>query len=277
VFILGSTGMAGHMVARYLSSLKKYSLIDCSLEKLNENTIVLNVENKDLVKQILEENRPDVVINCIGLLIKESAEKPSLAIYLNSFLPHFLSELGVQLNYKLIHLSTDCVFSGKKGGYLENDLKDGEDHYAKTKALGEVVNEKDLTFRISIIGPELKEKGTGLFHWFMDQKGTINGFTNVFWTGITTLELAKAIDKAIEINLSSIYHLVPEEKISKYDLLSLMNEIWGRDVEILKYDDYKSDKSLINSRKDILYKVPNYREMLTELHEWMKNWDYKYY
>lgn len=269
--------MAGHMITRYLASLNKYEIIDASLEKLTENTIILNVENKELLNELLNENKPNIVINCIGLLIKASEENPSLAIYLNSFLPHYLSELGDKLNYKLIHLSTDCVFSGKKGGYHENDVRDGEDHYARTKALGEIINDKHLTFRTSIIGPELKTEGTGLLHWFLTKKDTIKGFSKVYWTGLTTLELAKAIDQAIEQDLTGLYHLVPDHKISKYNLLKLISEIKGMSIKILKDEEYISDKSLINNRKDFNYQVPDYRKMLIELFDWMKNWSYKQY
>lgn len=269
--------MAGHMVTRYLRSLNKYSIFDVSLDKMNKNTILINVENKVLVKKVLNKIKPDIVINCIGLLIKDSAEKPAMAIYLNSFFPHYLSELGNIFNFKLIHLSTDCVFSGKKGNYSESDMPDGEDHYAKTKLLGEIINQRDLTFRTSIIGPEINKNGTGLFHWFLSQTGTVKGFTNVYWTGVSTLELAKVIDKAIDQDLASLYHLVPEEKISKYDLLKLIKEIWGKDIEILKSGEYQNDKSLINTRKDFICNIPSYYEMLFELHEWMKDWNYEFY
>ncbi len=269
--------MAGHMVTRYLRSLNKYEIFNASLDKLDKTTIKIDVENKNLVKKVLNKIKPNIVINCIGLLIKDSAEKPAMAIYLNSFFPHYLSELGKILNFKLIHLSTDCVFSGKKGNYSESDVPDGEDHYAKTKLLGEIINQRDLTFRTSIIGPEINKNGTGLFHWFLTQTGNIKGFTNVYWTGVTTLELAKVIDKAIEQELNSLYHLVPNEKISKFDLLNLINEIWEKEIEIIKFEDNRSDKSLINSRKDFNYNIPTYRKMLTELYTWMKEWDYNYF
>jgi len=265
------------MVTRYFRSLNKYEIFNASLDKLDKTTILINVENKDLVKKLLDKIKPNIVINCIGLLIKDSAENPALSIFINSFFPHFLSELGKVIGFKLIHLSTDCVFSGNKGNYSENDLKDGEGYYAKTKALGEIINQRDLTFRTSIIGPEIKKTGTGLFHWFFTQTGIIKGFTNVYWTGVTTLELAKAIDKAIEKGVNSLYHLVPDEKISKFDLINLINEIWGRNIEILKNKDYQSDKSLINNRKDYNFNIPTYRKMLFELYEWMEKWDYDSY
>ncbi len=269
--------MAGHIITRYLETLNKYEIINASRSKLNERTKLVDAENQDSLKNLLVEQKPNYIINCLGVLVKASTDHPDLAIYINSYLPYYLSELGNRLKYKLIHLSTDCVFSGDKGDYSESDHKDGRDMYARTKALGEVVNHKDLTFRTSIIGPELKKEGTGLFHWFMTQKSTISGYKRVLWTGVTTLELAKAISKAIDENLSSLYHLVPDTKISKYDLLCLLKEIWGKNVQILKDEKIKQDKSLINHRTDFTFKVKNHREMLEELHVWMKNWDYPYY
>jgi len=269
--------MAGHVITRYLESLEKYYVINCSRSKLNKKTIKINVFNPKLVNKILIAKRPDVVINCIGILVKESNENPDRAIYVNSYFPHLLEKWGRELNFKLIHLSTDCVFSGKKGNYLENDLPDASDFYGRSKALGEIINDKDLTFRTSIIGPELKINGTGLFHWFLTQKDFIYGYCNVFWTGITTLELAKAIDKAIEQDLISLYHLVPNQKISKYQLLNLINEIWNLKIKILEDFSHQSDKSLVNTRNDFKYEIPSYREMLIELYNWMKNWKYEHY
>lgn len=277
VLIFGSTGMAGHVITRYLESLSKYRIIDVSRSRLNDKTIIIDVKNGELVKNLIIDESPDIVINCIGTLIKESEEYPDLAIYINSYFPHFLEKLGILFNFKLIHLSTDCVFSGEKGGYLETDFKDGKDFYSRSKALGEVINNIDLTFRTSFVGPEFKKKGSGLFHWFMSQTGKIYGYNNVYWTGITTLELAKSIDHAIDVDLKSLYHLVPENKISKYQLIKLFKEIWDKNIEILKDKKHISDKSLINSRKDFNYKSPDYRTMLIELSEWMKSWDYKYY
>ncbi len=269
--------MAGHVITRYLESLKKYKVINISRSRSNDKTIIVDVENREFVKKIVSNEKPDVVINCIGVLIKESEEHPDRAIYINSYFPHYLEKLGKKINFKLIHLSTDCVFSGEKGGYSETDFKDGKGFYAQSKALGEIINDKDLTFRTSIIGPELKEKGTGLFHWFMKQTEKVFGFNNVYWTGVTSLELAMAINRAIEVDLKSLYHLVPEKAISKYELLKLFKEIWKRPIKILKDDKHVNDKSLINHRKDFDYKVPDYRIMLIKLFEWMKNWEYKHY
>lgn len=269
--------MAGHVITRYFESLNKYKITNIALEKLNDKTIIANVEEKQLVKEIISKYKPHIIINCIGLLVKASLNHPDLAIYLNSFFPHYLAKLGREMKFKLIHLSTDCVFSGHKGDYSEYDFKDAEDMYGRTKALGEIINNKDLTFRLSIIGPEIRENATGLFHWFLTQKGEISGYSKVYWTGVTTLELAKAIDSAIEQNLTSLYHLVPKKKISKFELLNLIKEVWRKSIKIKKVDEPKLDKSLINNRKDFKYEIPDYRKMLTELYEWMKNWNYRKY
>ncbi|MCD4743900.1 MAG: hypothetical protein K8R67_15670, partial [Desulfobacteraceae bacterium] len=131
---------------------------------------------------------------------------------------------------------------------------------------------RDITIRTSIIGPELKTKGAGLLHWFLNQNDEINGFENVLWTGVTTLELAKAIDECIKQNISGLYNLSSENKISKYELLDLFKEVWDKNnIIINRFPDYKSDKSLCNTRVDFDFKVKDYKTMLQELHEWMQN------
>ena len=120
-------------------------------------------------------------------------------------------------------------FSGKEGSYTEDSFKNGIGFYAQSKALGEVINTKDLTFRTSIIGPELKQNGIGLFHWFMNQSGDVSGYKEAFWSGVTTIELAKAIDQAIDQKLTGLYHLVNNNKISKYDLLDYINTVFRND------------------------------------------------
>ncbi|MHA1725125.1 MAG: dTDP-4-dehydrorhamnose reductase family protein [Promethearchaeota archaeon] len=278
ILIFGSTGMAGHVITRYFKSLNKYEIFNSSRSRLDEDTHVIDVlNNREDIINFIERLRPDIIINCIGVLIRESELYPDQAIYINSYFPRFLENLGKKSQFKLIHLSTDCVFSGERGNYSETDIKDGKTMYARTKSLGEVINKKDLTIRTSIIGPELKSRGEGLFHWFFNQKNEIKGYNKVYWTGITTLELAKAIDAAVEEDLSGLYHLVPNNKISKHELLNLIKKIWNLPIKIIKSDVPVSDKSLINTRTDFSYNIPDYEDMLRELHEWMKNYNYQYY
>ena len=271
VLVLGCKGMAGHVITTYLESLGTYDVwglargIDSGQKLIN-----LDVSNTKELESILDDGSFDVVINCIGLLNKTAEDNPELAVWFNSYFPQLLASLGKKYHFKLIHISTDCVFSGKEGPYKEDSFKNGIGFYAQSKALGEVVNSKDLTFRTSIIGPELKPDGIGLFNWFMNQAGVISGFTEVFWTGVTTIELAKAINEAIIEELTGLYQLSNNTKICKYDLVRDFNRVFKRnEVKITPNSDYKIDKSLINSRKDFNYNVPIYSTLIEEMKEWM--------
>lgn len=272
IMILGSSGMLGHMVYTYLKKTGKYKIKDTSFPfRFSDSSKLLDVTNKLAVEQYILSEKPEIVVNCIGILIKGSISDPSNTIYLNSYFPHQLSKLLQQWGGKLIHISTDCVFSGDKGYYSEVDFTDARDTYGLSKILGEVVNDHDLTIRTSIIGPELKPDGEGLFHWFSRQKGKINGYTKAYWSGVTTLELSKAIDAAIVQNLSGLHHLSSGEKISKNDLLQLIKKIWNRyDIQIEPSDCKTVDKSLITSHNDFNYKVNSYEQMLIDLCEFMK-------
>jgi len=169
-------------------------------------------------------------------------------------------------------MSTDCVFSGRTGGYIETSFRDGESFYDRTKALGELENEKDLTFRNSIIGPDKREKGIGLFNWFMKQEVQIYGFTKAIWTGVTTITLAKAMEQALKENLTGLYNLVNNETISKYELLKLFNRFMKNDeIKILPNDNLSLNKSLVNTRTDFTFKVPGYDIMIAEMKEWIEN------
>jgi len=268
VVVLGVRGMAGHIIAKYLDQCGKYEIFGVARNKGEYVHSQMDVLDHVLLEGYIKEISPDIVINSVGMLVSQSNDDVVSAIKTNALLPHELATLGNKLNFKLIHLSTDCVFSGRDGGYTEQSPKDGLDNYAKSKALGEVCNKKDLTIRTSIIGPELKN-GTGLLNWFFRQEGNIRGYTHAYWTGVTTLELAKAIDAMIEQNITGLYHLCPKEKISKYDLLHLFKKVWQKRIEIEPFDDYAIDKSLICTREDFSYRDLSYEQMLIELKEWM--------
>lgn len=270
ILVIGANGMAGHVVATFLK--ENNFLVDTlsARNKLDDNTVLMDVTNTPKFKNFLKNNEYDVVINCIGLLVKQSEEHKDLAVALNSYLPHFLEEFYKSTNTRVIHLSTDCVFSGKNAPYNEKSWYDGDLFYDRTKALGEIINNKDLTFRMSIIGPDIQKSGVGLFNWFYAQTGIIDGYTGAIWTGVTTIELARAIKAAIEQNLTGLYHLVPNESISKYDLLELFVKVFNRkDIKINPSDSNTLDKTLINTRNDFKYSIPNYEKMLTEMKKWI--------
>lgn len=271
ILIIGSKGMAGHMIKNYLESRNKYEVYSTFRKKeneiLNEKEFDLDAFNTEKLREILNTVKPDFVINCIGILNQFAEENPDIAIYVNGYFPHLLDRLSKEYGYKLIHITTDCVFSGKKGNYTENDFRDADSYYGRSKAIGEVNNNRTLTFRTSIIGPDINENGIGLFNWFTKQSGEINGYSNVFWSGVTTLELAKAIEASFEQNISGIYHLTNNEKISKYDLLKLFAKYTEKEIKINKDKDYHSDKTLIDTRKEFDYTVPSYEEMIKEMIE----------
>lgn len=270
VLLFGTTGMAGHIAYYFLRDTGKYDITNVVYRMpLTEDSIVVDVTDSKAVAEVVRMVRPEIILNCIGVLIRGSKEHPDNAILINAYFPHLLKKLSDEVGAKLVHISTDCVFSGKKGNYTEEDFRDADDVYGRSKALGEVVNDKDLTIRTSIIGPELKKNGEGLFHWFMNQHGQVNGFKTAIWGGVTTLELAKAIDKAIEQEISGLIQLSNGVGISKYDLLVLFKEIWQKqDVEILPYDANDVNKSIAKSEK-FAYEVPDYRWMLQEQAAWM--------
>lgn len=271
VLVLGGTGMAGHVVYLYLKSLDKYEMYNTVFrKKLTDDSIVMNATDPAAIDRVIAEISPDIVINCIGALIRESKEHPDNAVLLNAWLPNYLQRVCRCHGAKLIHISTDCIFSGKKGHYTETDFRDADDVYGRSKALGEINNDRDLTIRTSIIGPELKENGEGLFHWFMTQKGPVYGFKTAIWSGVTTLELAKAIDYAIDHNSVGLVQLSNGEGISKYDLLCLFKDIWHRDNEIIPDERNHTNKSIVQSTI-FKYNVQSYKDMLFELAEWMKD------
>ena len=265
LLIFGAHGMLGHVAVRYLKQQGDYQVISCVRRAAAPGEIALDVTAFDEVRAVLERERPALVLNCVGMLVQACADRPDMAILINSYFPQFLAHLGRELDFKLIHISTDCVFSGAKGNYKDTDFRDGDTPYARTKAMGEVIDDRNLTIRTSIIGPELKADGTGLFHWFMQQQGEVRGYTRAYWSGVTTLELSKCIHAAIRQGITGLYQLSMPEKISKYDLLRLFQEVWNKqDVTVLPYDGYLCDKSMEISRNErFRYTAPaNYRDML---------------
>ncbi|MGN7763269.1 SDR family oxidoreductase [Paenibacillus sp. 22594] len=270
VLILGATGMAGHTISLYLQE-RGHDVTAFSTKKFPYcKNINGDAMDKELIISVLQKNKYDAVINCIGVLNSSCDLEPSRAVYLNSYLPHLIADTLKETKTKLIHMSTDCVFSGKDGNYDEKSFPDGETFYDRTKALGEVIDKKNLTFRNSIIGPDLNRDGIGLFNWFMKQDGVINGYTKAIWTGVTTLTLAKAMEEAINNDISGIYNLVNNDSISKMELLKLLNyHIRKNEVEIIPNAIVNIDKSLVNKRTDFSFEVPNYEQMIIEMKDWI--------
>jgi len=267
VLVLGSTGLIGHQVFNYLFKTEKYELSNISYrKKLNHETILCDVRNQDQFIEIVKSISPDVIINCIGILIKGANLDPENAIFINAYFPHRLMSLADELNSKLVHMSTDCVFSGaKEMPYIEKDFKDGKDTYAKSKGLGEIINKNHLTLRTSVVGPELKRDGEELFHWFMSQNGEVNGFTKAIWSGVTTLVLSKVVDWAIECKITGLYHVTNNKSIDKFTLLNLIKKYTKKNILIHPYDKKVLNKSFIDTRKELSFEIPTYDEMVKDM------------
>lgn len=271
VLIFGAGGMAGHMLRQYLSETGEYEVWGTErVVSSTPNTIILDVLDEQRVLQTLSDLKPHVVVNAVGLLNEFAEKHIKNAIYVNSLFPHFLADYGNQMGFKCVHISTDCVFSGLRGNYLETHTPDGDTVYAKTKSLGEIFGDPHLTIRTSIIGPERKTNGVGLFRWFTKQQGPIMGFRRVYWNGVTTLELAKAVRWSMRQGISGLVHLTGVDTLSKYELLSLIQEVFHKDdVNIIPCDWPRSNKTLVNSRLDFDVPIPPYFEMILELKNWI--------
>ena len=232
--ILGCNGMAGHTISLYLKEQGHDVFgFDLHLSSIIDS-VTGNAMDTVFIKELIGVNKYDSVINCIGLLNQFAENNKADAAYLNGYFPHYLAQLTDGTDTQIIHMSTDCVFSGKKGQYTEDDVRDGETFYDRSKALGELEDNKNITLRNSIVGPDINPNGIGLLNWFMKQKETVNGFLGAIWTGQTTLQLAKTMEAAAKTKAYGLFNTVPPESINKYDLLKLFNH-YIRNDEIQSY------------------------------------------
>ena len=266
VLILGVDGMLGHMVKIYFQ--EKGHVVKGTSRTDDADYYFDVTKNINEFESFIDDFAPDTVINCTGILNKVADENKPLAVLINSYLPHYVDEICRKDRIKFIHVSTDCVFDGKSGEYTEDSFKDATSFYGQSKALGELNNESSVTLRTSIVGPDINKNGIGLFQWFMNQENKTDGFDKVIWTGVTTLEFAKCMEKAIENNLSGLRHAVNNEKIDKYSLLSLFKKYFNKDIVINKKSDYVSDKSLKRTT-DFDFGIPSYDQMVKEMSEWV--------
>ena len=270
--VLGCNGMAGHTISLYLKE-QGHDVVGFAQEPSKlVDSIVGDARDTLSLEKIIKDGRYDSVINCIGILNQFAENNKALASFLNGYFPHFLADVTSGSETQVIHMSTDCVFSGKKGSYTEEDLPDGATFYDRSKALGELEDGKNITLRNSIVGPDINSNGIGLLNWFMKQSGEINGFTKAMWTGQTTLQLAKTMEVAAKTRAHGLYNTVPDHSISKYDLLRLFNKYLRNDeLKINPIEGINADKSLKRTRFDFGYLIPDYETMVSELAVWVKN------
>ena len=269
-FILGCNGMTGHTIALYLKE-QGHDVVGFARSRSSfVDTVIGDVFDVQTIQENILKGKFDAVINSVGILNQFAENDKAAASFLNSYLPHYLVKVTDGLDTQIIHMSTDCVFSGKTGGYTEKAFRDGETFYDRSKALGEIEDNKNLTLRTSIIGPDIKEDGIGLLNWFMKQDDEVFGFVKALWTGQTTLQLAKTMEVAVKQHATGLINIVPSSNISKYELLKLFNHYLKQDKLTIKpVEGVIADKTLIRTNFDFDYHVPDYETMVREMAEWM--------
>lgn len=269
--VLGCNGMAGHMVSVYLKENDHDVVGLARTTPKHVGGVSADVTDTDFIRKLIGNGKFDAVINCIGILNQFAEKNKAQAVWLNAYLPHFLAEVTDGTHTQVIHMSTDCVFSGKRGGYTDTDFPDGETFYDRSKALGELNDQKNITLRNSIVGPDINPKGIGLMNWFLQQTEPVNGFTKAMWTGQTTLQLAKTMEAVAKERISGLYNAVPDYAVSKYELLKLFNRYLRNDrMTIRPVDGINADKSLKRTQFPFDYAIPDYEEMIAELAGWIR-------
>lgn len=259
ILVLGASGMLGNAMIRVMSEKTDWQVCgtvrSVSAKRLFSDGIAerlipgINVEQHDALMQAFIQTRPDVVINCVGLIKQlADADAPLAAIPINALLPHRLARLCEVAGARLVHMSTDCVFSGEKGMYTEADIADANDLYGRSKYLGEVDYPHAITLRTSIIGHEL-EGARSLVGWFLAQEGSVKGFKHAIFSGLPTVEMALLIRDYVipHPELHGLYH-VSAEPINKFDLLTLVAQAYGKLIEIVPEEQFVIDRSLDSSR-----------------------------
>lgn len=258
LLILGSDGMVGHVVTLYMKE-QGHDVNGCG-----ERDPVL--DDYAALRSMIAEGKYDAVINCTAIINQDAENDKAGAVKVNSLLPHLLEAVTAGTNTIIVHRSTDCIFSGGKGNYTLEDFPDATSFYARSKALGELNNEKDITIRTSLIGPEEEMSGSGLFNWFYNQSGEVNGFANAIWTGLTTIEFAREIEWLLVNKRNGVFQLAPDYAISKYDLLMLFEKYYPGNRKINRIDNKRVDKSLVAVCGGL--NVPNYETQIAEMRKW---------
>lgn len=259
ILVLGASGMLGNAVYRTFATSRGYDVVGTVRSAASKIALPdgargellagVDVEQVDSLVAAFERVRPDIVINCIGLVKQlAAANDPLVTLPINAMLPHRLARLAALVDARLIHVSTDCVFTGSKGDYLESDAPDAQDLYGRSKLLGEIDYPNAITLRTSIIGTELGS-AHGLVGWFLAQSGTVKGFTKAIFSGLPTAVLAQIMRDHVIPNrdLRGVWH-VSAEPITKFDLLQLVAAEYVKDIEIVPDDQLVIDRSLDSSR-----------------------------
>lgn len=269
--VLGATGMAGHVISIYLQERGHDVVGFCRKSASYVRCVEGDALDVERLDSVIGEGSFDVIVNAIGILGHQAEVRKDLASYLNACLPHRLAAITEGTSTRVFHMSTDCVFAGNTGPYTESSIPDGETFYDRSKALGELDDVKNLTFRNSVVGPDVDKEGVGLLNWFMQQKGSVRGFARAIWTGLTTLELAKAMEVASAYPIAGLVNMVPPESISKCDLLELFNQhLRGGAVLVEPIDEPALDKTLVRTCLAFPFEPAPYDRQIVEMAAWVR-------
>ena len=257
IFVLGCNGVVGHAVALYF-------------KEAGHEVVGSNDTTEVSLRSLIEGQKLDAIINCTAIVNQAAEEDKAGAAYLNAYLPHLLESLTAGIETVVVHRSTDCIFSGARGQYTLEDWPDAKSFYARTKAVGELVNDKDITIRVSLIGPAQDEEDGSLLNWFLQQR-EVKGFANAIWTGLTTLEYAKTIESLLKQKAHGVFQAAPKEAISKYELLRLFEKYFPNGRTIVKVDNSRVDKSLVPDWGTYDIHVKDYEQQIAEMKQWIEH------
>jgi dTDP-4-dehydrorhamnose reductase len=280
ILIIGASGMLGSTLLRFFvdksscevfGTARTSSSVQSLPDKYLSHLIFgVDIESNNSLLSLLSEVKPDVVINCAGVVKQlPSASNPLVTLPINSIFPHLLSKMCLLSGARLIHFSTDCVFSGSKGMYIESDIPDARDLYGLSKHLGEISDSNSITIRTSIIGHELNTNKS-LIEWFLSQNDQVKGYTKAVFSGLPTIEIANIIEDYIlpNTNLNGIYH-VSSDPISKYELLNTVANIYNKKIEIIADQTLSVDRSLDSTlfRNATGFKPKPWSELLVSMRD----------
>ena len=280
ILIVGASGMLGNALFRFLSASDELDLFGAIRSDKSANFFASELQNRliknidvsdfDMLINLFNYVRPNLVINCVGVVKQlEASYDPLSSIPINSLLPHRLAKLSQLIGARFIHISTDCVFSGAKGHYIEGDIADADDLYGRTKLLGEVNYSNSLTLRTSIIGHEL-QGNRSLIDWFLSQNGHIKGYRNAIFSGLPTVELARVIQDFVIPNtdLSGLFH-ISVDPIAKFDLLKLVADEYKKEIDIIPDDSLVIDRSLNCTKFKVAtgFKAKPWPQLVSEMHK----------
>jgi dTDP-4-dehydrorhamnose reductase len=279
VLVVGASGMLGSSMIRVLSERTEWEVFGTIRAARDKQFFVASISDRliagvdvqhfDSLVKVLDKIHPNVVINCAGLTKhKSEAEDPLVFIPINTLMPHRIAGLCKMIGARLIHFSTDCVFSGDRGGYVEEDFSDARDVYGKSKALGEVLYPNTITLRTSTIGHELQSK-YGLLDWFLSQNGQCQGYTRAVFSGLPSAVLARVVRDVVipQTELSGLYHIAAKP-VTKFELLKLIGNVYGKAIDIVPDDRLVIDRSLNAKRFQLAtgYVAPEWPELINFMH-----------